>query len=209
MLATLGAQDGSGWVPPPPPCFAKFCKAMLPGARKAAFSTALLTPAALANAVVVTSDASADGFGYWYADGAALPADRRSIAVSAGHFPQHIAEGSSTLREAWSVRDFLLQHRQLTQGRAVVVMTDNAGLAYAINSGVTRSPHMKGTIRDILDAADEGSSPLLAMWVPREANTFADFLSRLCPAAESNPVNDIDICVNSLLSLVGDQAATA
>ena len=179
---------------PPPPKLAKIVDSVRSSAAAAAFSGALLTPGALGDAHIVTSDASSDGFGYWWSS----MDDPSNISIDALPLSLIEKEESSTVREALAVADFFERHRDRFKGRAVVVMTDNASLAYIINSGVAHSPRLRDLVRGILDTADSVKSPVLAMWVPRESNTFADLLSRLCPLPSSQHIHDHDLAINSL-----------
>lgn len=179
---------------PPPPKLSKIVESVKSSAATAAFSGALLTPDALGDAFIVTSDASSDGFGYWWSS-----MDKPDvISVDALPFSLFEKVESSTVREALAIADFFGRHRDRFKGRAVVVMTDNAGLAYIINSGTARSPRLRDLIRGILDTADSAKSPVLAMWVPRESNTFADLLSRLCPLPSSQHIHNHNLLFSSI-----------
>jgi hypothetical protein len=69
----------------------------------------------------------------------------------------------------------------LAEGTVVVVTTDNAGNAFAINNGKADSQELFEQLVPILDLAAQYRLRLVGDWVPREFNTLNDALSRLSP----------------------------
>lgn len=88
------------------------------------------------------------------------------------------------LRSAVKVlRRFLLDHPYLQRphGRPnVVLMLDCQPAAFAINRRVSTSPDMAEALRQLDTLCHEHSVRVVALWQPRERNSRADWLSRVC-----------------------------
>jgi hypothetical protein len=61
----------------------------------------------------------------------------------------------------------------------LIWVTDSMSSAYSVNKGFTRSEESSDIMHDILDQCDNQGITLVALWVPRELNAFADYLSHL------------------------------
>ena len=151
------------------------------------FASRLVTPESLASARIVISDASATGYGYWSID-AVGPIAAIASAVA---FTADQCALSSTAREALAVQDFMLHHAAAFAGRVLFFVTDNASLAYSLCSGVLSD---RDIIRSIMDRADALRIRLFALFCPREFNTCADYLSRLC-SATAPPLRSFDLAL--------------
>jgi hypothetical protein len=51
--------------------------------------------------------------------------------------------------------------------------------SYSVNKGLARKDEGFAIVEDILATCDEVHTAIVAIWVPREDNTFADTLSHL------------------------------
>ena len=58
-------------------------------------------------------------------------------------------------------------------------MTDNEGVASALNAGRCKAAEGLAILREILDLLDWLGWSLVCLWCPREENDFADHLSHL------------------------------
>lgn len=153
------------------------------------FDSGLLTTETLSRAIIVSSDASDTGLGYWWST-----LHDSVIHMSAVPIPTQHRSSSSTFREALAVQDFIHTHRQLIHNTPVIFMTDNVCLAYVLNSGVTHSAQFTPLIRIIMEELDNALSPMVALFVPRDLNQCADLLSRLCDSSPSHSaIRDVTV----------------
>ena len=59
-------------------------------------------------------------------------------------------------------------------------ITDSLSAAHAIVKGSAQGLECYDLLVDIFDEAERKKINVMALWVPRELNTFADMLSHLC-----------------------------
>lgn len=123
--------------------------------------------------MVVQSDASGvDGFGYYY--GYLSDTDLKFTSKQWDEAPQV----SSHAFELAALEYFLLQ--DCTARDCVLVwITDNEGAVWSVNKGSCRGAASRDSLVNILRVCDQRRLQIVAMWVPRERNELADYLSHL------------------------------
>ena len=120
---------------------------------------------------VVQSDASGiDGFGFFY--GAVDEVDPRYVCRS---FPPEQSRHSSHALELFALASFLEQ--DATSHCLLVWLTDSTSCVWSVNKGRCHAEEDLVIVRRILMAADSKHIQLLSLWVPRESNQLADYLS--------------------------------
>ena len=62
----------------------------------------------------------------------------------------------------------------------VVSVFDSSAAAFGVNNGSSTAPSCMALIEAIYELCDERNITLVALWVPRAENTFADMLTHLC-----------------------------
>jgi hypothetical protein len=79
-----------------------------------------------------------------------------------------------------ALEDFLQHHCPLTLQNAILLwLTDNEGTTWSINKGSCSDPSSAAILARILHYCDMKHLQILALWVPRERNQLADYLSHL------------------------------
>jgi hypothetical protein len=81
----------------------------------------------------------------------------------------------------WALKTF----GRLWSGLFVNYLTDNLANMYAINKGVTADATAFGILADIIETAIEHDVHIVAHWLPRDANTLCDALSKSSSASEA------------------------
>lgn len=125
---------------------------------------------------ILQSDASGtDGYGFY---GSYLEEDTVHFQ-SYSWTDKAPAPGSSHAAELTSL---LVAVRQLrvegdTRPKLVIWITDSMSATYSVNKGVSRKEEGFSILTDILNECDQARFTIIAIWVPREQNEFADFLS--------------------------------
>lgn len=121
------------------------------------------------------SDASGtDGFGYY----SGFLRDTDLQYVSKVWDPPLPATESSHMFELRVLEDFLL-HGCTVRDAVLVWISDNEGATWSINKGRTKEPAALPVMRNILHQCDRYHLQIIAVWVPRERNELADYLSHL------------------------------
>jgi len=64
------------------------------------------------------------------------------------------------------------------RGRVVIISSDNLGNVFSINKGSSHSPASHDLLAKIFEIAAQKRIYLIADWVPRDFNTFADAVSK-------------------------------
>ena len=124
---------------------------------------------------VLQSDASGDsrhGFGYFHG---ALSSENPRV------FAQRWESGFR-LRSTQYIELRAPEHFLLHAGvecQLLIWVTDSIAAAYAVNKGAGRGLENTELLCSLLDAADAHRIDVVAIWLPRELNSFADFLSHL------------------------------
>ena len=104
--------------------------------------------------------------------------------VYQGLFSDDAVRRSSRYKELLPLLLAIQQLGPEAQGRVVIMTTDNVGNVFAINKGTCHSEASYDLLFRILEIAAEKQIYLVADWVPRELNEFADAVSRY-PIAHS------------------------
>ena len=124
---------------------------------------------------ILQSDASGtDGFGYY---GSYLH-DKEPVYTSKRWNPPLDPSVSSHAFELMALDDFL--RNECTVVDAVLVwLSDNESATWSINKGRCRAPADQPVVASVLHQCDRLRLQIVAMWVPREHNELADYLSHL------------------------------
>ena len=124
---------------------------------------------------LLQSDASGtDGFGYY----SGYLNDTELQYVSKRWEPPLSAEATSHMFELRVLEDFLL-YNCTVRDAVLVWISDNEGATWSVNKGRTREPAAHPVLRNILHQCDRYYLQIVALWVPRERNELADYLSHL------------------------------
>ena len=86
---------------------------------------------------------------------------------------------SSHFAEIMSLHDLLHSEAALPDGETLLWITDSLGAALSVNKGNCRAPWSYRLVRQIMARADLRQIGIVALWVPREHNEAADYLSHL------------------------------
>ena len=142
---------------------------------------AILNPIVLANdhdrVWVVQSDASGtDGYGYTVGH----IGDDTLTFHSFTWTNADVAPSSSHACELRALQRAVHQIVNSTpKGSLLVWLSDSLAATYSINKGLARKDDGFAMVADILHHCDDAQLTIVAIWVPREQNQFADYLSHL------------------------------
>jgi hypothetical protein len=125
---------------------------------------------------VVQQDAGDEGLGYFWVT---VKEDFRRLRFAACVLPFDAETSSSTFKELSTLAWALPRHLDWSD-RLVIVVFDSAASAYAVNYGCSRSDACLSLIECIYLTCDANNITLVALWVPREDNTFSDMLTHIC-----------------------------
>ena len=117
-------------------------------------------------------------FGGW-AGWAATSSGHRIIAK--GIWTGDIIFDHSTMQELFAVYNTLLsfnRHSELA-GKRILLKTDNQAVFYIINKAGSRDDHVHDLCKTLTWYCIHNDISLVASWIPRDLNTFADFYSKL------------------------------
>jgi hypothetical protein len=121
----------------------------------------------------VQSDASGDdGFGYYH--GTISERDPRYYSQE---WDSQCEFRSSHNGELQALNSFLV--REEVENRVLVWVSDSLSAVWSVNKGRCHADVSMETLEEILEACDRRHLQLLAIWVPREHNEMADYLSHL------------------------------
>ena len=135
----------------------------------------ILPPLSLTDALFVQTDAGDEGLGYWFT----TPQENfRNLTWAACTLPSCQSATSSTWKELNTVLWALQQHPEWN-GQSIIFVLDSAVAAFDLNSGTCSSGSF-ATLCSILSLCSSSYIHLVALWVPREENTFADYLTHHC-----------------------------
>lgn len=125
--------------------------------------------------LIMQSDASGtDGFGYYYS----YLGDQEMQYTSKRWNPPLRIEEHSHKFELLALDDFLTTDCD-AQDAVLVWLTDNEGAAWTVNKGRCSDDQSAAVLTNILQQCDQRRLQIIALWVPREENQFADYLSHL------------------------------
>ena len=122
---------------------------------------------------IIQSDmAGDDGYGYFHGRLSELDPQYRSWRW-VGDFKPH----SST----WGELKALLQFMQddCPRERMLVWVSDSLAAVFSVNNGRAKEFHCAALVEEILELCDVLRVQIVALWVPREENELADYLSHL------------------------------
>ena len=137
----------------------------------------ILPPRSVEDALFYQGDAGDEGLGYWIAS----PSDGfHSIKWFASTLPFDSTTTSSTFKELATLRWAIQSHPEWA-GQLIICVFDSAAAAYNLNSS-TCSPGCFVVLHDIMSACDTRMISIVALWVSRDDNTFADYLTHHCLA---------------------------
>jgi len=126
--------------------------------------------------IILQSDASGtDGFGYFFSTLHSASFKWVSRSWPAGFTPQH-----SHHAELLALLSFLQSATEFHGlGSLLIWVSDCEAACWSINKGNCHDPTSFAVLADIYALIDEHLFQVLALWVPREDNQFADHLSHL------------------------------
>jgi hypothetical protein len=133
---------------------------------------------------VVQSDASGtDGCGFMFG-----PLDCEDPEyVSRGWQSAEEVDGHSTYQELVALLDRVREKPACAT--LVVWVSDSGSAVYSINRGRASEPSTLAMVAAILLECDEKGFQLVGLWVPREANQFADHLLHLATSLHRDSVS--------------------
>jgi hypothetical protein len=125
---------------------------------------------------ILQSDASgSDGFGYF---GGYLYEEETSFSSKRWNPDIHVIRGSSHVDELIALLDFLLSNTSLNEA-ILLWVSDSQAAVYSVIKGNCTNEGGYEILRQIFQICDSRKIQLAALWVPREQNTVADYLSHL------------------------------
>ena len=125
--------------------------------------------------IFLQQDAGDDGLGYF----SALAEEEFKRIRWYGRTLSDAEETSSTYKEL-STLVWALKSRNEWSNKLIVAVFDSCAAAFGINNGSSPSPNCMFLIEEVFMLCDERNITLVALWVPRSENTFADMLTHLC-----------------------------
>ena len=135
--------------------------------------------------VIIQSDASGpDGFGYYYGH----RGDTELPYVSKQWPVGYVKDISSHKDELYALRDFLCTTCQSREA-VLVWVTDSESAMWSVNKGRCHETAGLEVLSDILERCDELRLQIVAVWVPRELNELADYLSHLATSLDRETVS--------------------
>ena len=139
---------------------------------------------------IVQSDASGtDGFGYLYHT---LEDDQYFQWVSRS-WPVDFTPSHSHHAELLALLDFLRSFPNLYGlGLLLIWVSDCEAACWSVNKGNCKDPISFLTLSQIFDILDVHRFQILALWIPREENQYADHLSHLSSILYRSSVEGID-----------------
>jgi len=122
---------------------------------------------------IMQSDmAGDDGYGYYHGRLSELDPRYRSWRWVDGFKPY-----SSTWGELKALLHFIQD--DCPREKMLVWVSDSLAAVFSINNGRAREPQCAALVEEILELCDALRVQIVALWVPREENELADYLSHL------------------------------
>lgn len=121
------------------------------------------------------SDASGeDGYGYYHGH-------LSQTNLEYYHAPWEQPKPTSTFcMELTALVTFVMQCNAANlRDKILVWLTDSTSAALAVNKGNCRDPAGRKLLSNILESCDGLHLEIVALWVPRERNIIADYLSHM------------------------------
>lgn len=129
----------------------------------------------VSKAVFLQQDAGDEGLGYFTA---MMKEDFKRVRWYACTLKDDNVT-SSTFKElsttVWAVKS----HREWSN-RLVVAVFDSSAAAFGVNNGSSPSAACMGLIEELYLLCDELNITIVALWIPRTENSFADMLTHFC-----------------------------
>ena len=90
-------------------------------------------------------------------------------------------DGFKPYSSTWGELKALLQFIQddCPREKLLVWVSDSLAAVFSINNGRAREPQCAALVEEILELCDVLRVQIVALWVPREENELADYLSHL------------------------------
>jgi hypothetical protein len=131
----------------------------------------------------VQSDASGDdGFGYLYGS----MGDQQPRFYSQEWGGDYVFQSSHN-GELQALRCFLSKSE--INNKVLIWVSDSLSAVWSLNKGRCHADISMVTLEDILCECDEKRLQILGIWVPRELNEFADYLSHLSHSMDRSAVS--------------------
>ena len=128
------------------------------------------------DSIVLQQDAGDDGLGYFWVT---VKDDFRRLRFASCILPFNADCTSSTFKELSTLAWALPRHPEWAD-QLIIAVFDSSASAYAVNYGSSRSEACMSLIESIYLICDANNITLVALWVPREDNTFSDMLTHIC-----------------------------
>jgi hypothetical protein len=132
----------------------------------------------VSSSIVMQQDAGDEGLGYFWVT---VKDDFKHLQFAACLLPSSTdtIPSSSTFKELSTLAWALPLHIEWSD-RLLIVVFDSSAAAFAINHGASSSDSCMSLIETIYMTCDSFNITLVALWVPREQNTFSDMLTHIC-----------------------------
>jgi hypothetical protein len=132
----------------------------------------------VSTSIVMQQDAGDEGLGYFWVT---VKDDFKHLQFAACLLPSSTdtIPSSSTFKELSTLAWALPLHVEWSD-RLLIVVFDSSAAAFAINHGASSSDSCMSLIETIYMTCDSFNITLVALWVPREQNTFSDMLTHIC-----------------------------
>ena len=131
----------------------------------------------LQNITVIQSDMSGpDGIGYFTYN---IKHPEAELEFFSEQWDSGYTPSSSMLGELLALHKYINRSLVVLNNCILVWVTDSTSSAWAVLKGRCRESECLSVLSNIMELGDEHSILLLALWVPREQNELADFLSHL------------------------------
>ena len=131
--------------------------------------------------VVVSDSSGVDGHGYYYGK-----VDEASPQCGAKRCPEGFEPRSSMWGELESLRDFVEGVEE--EGVLLVWVSDSLSGVWCINKGRAFSVEEMRVVENVLAACDRKRIQIVGLWIPREHNLIADYLSHLATHLDRDTV---------------------
>lgn len=132
----------------------------------------------VSDSVVMQQDAGDEGLGYFWVS---VKDDFKHLRFAACLLPGSgdPSQTSSTVKELSTLAWAIPRHFEWSD-RLLIVVFDSSAAAFAVNHGSSSSDHCMTLIESIYMSCDSFNITLVALWLPREQNTFSDMLTHIC-----------------------------
>lgn len=132
----------------------------------------------VSSSIVMQQDAGDEGLGYFWVT---VKDEFKHLQFAACLLPttDDLLPTSSTFKELSTLAWALPLHVDWSD-RLLIVVFDSSAAAFAINHGASSSESCMTLIESIYMTCDSFNITLVALWVPREHNTFSDMLTHIC-----------------------------